>query len=517
MKILFVNPCLRPEAPHRYLPVGLGYVATAAKTAGIKFDLLDVDIDALPPNRVEEYLVKHRYDVVLVGSIVTHYKWIKWFARVVKQHQPGCKIIVGNSVGSSIPEVIFQYAPIDVVVLGEGDVTVVKLLQALNEGRSLGGAEEPEKPIVHPNGDLPPTIRGKGIEGIVFRDTRGRLVNNGKRKAVKHVDDLPFPDWDIFDIERYIQLCRTTAHDTTRYPLEAARVMPINTARGCVFKCTFCHYVFWDDPYRHRSPESVIAEIRRNQKKYGANYINFWDELTFHKIGPAERFMDALIAADLGIHFTAAIRTDLLGRPEDSLDRRLGLAKKMKQAGAVAVGFSLESANEDILIAMNKRVKGEYFGEQVRVLNEAGIISNTSIVLGYPQETPATIKETLEACRKANVYPSPGFLLPMPSTGMWNHAIENGFIKDIDRYLINITERQDFTVNMTAMADGELKNVVADGLKKLANDLELDLADSMRTGGENKHAKNQEEARKKATIHRNVNETLNYANVVGSV
>jgi radical SAM superfamily enzyme YgiQ (UPF0313 family) len=507
-----VNPSLRLDAPHRYLPVGLGYVVTAAKVAGFKFDLLDVDINALSPERVEAHIIKHRYDIVLVGSIVTHYKWIKWFAHMVKEHQPDCKIVVGNSVGSSITEVIFEHAPVDVVILGEADVTVVELLQAISEGRSLGEAQEPPKPITHANGTLPAAIHGKGIEGIVFRDGKGRLVNNGRRKAVKHIDDLPFPDWDIFDVERYIQLASSTAHDTTRFGADKARVMPVNTARGCVFKCTFCHYVFWNDPYRHRSPESVIAEIRRNQKKYGANYINFWDELTFHKIAPAEKFMDAMIEADLGIHFTAAIRTDLLGRPEDPLERRVGLAHKMKKAGAVAVGFSLESANEEILIAMNKRVKGEYFGEQVRLLNEAGIISNTSIVLGYPQETPATIRETFEACHKANVYPSPGFLLPMPSTGMWNHAIENGFITDIDRYLVNMTERQDFSINMTTMSDEELKQVTKDGLQELAVKLGLQLKDSFKTGGYMKHGKNQD-----ASVHRNVNDTMNYANVVGSV
>jgi anaerobic magnesium-protoporphyrin IX monomethyl ester cyclase len=512
MKILFVNPSLRLGAPHRYLPVGLGYVVTAAKVAGFKFDLLDVDITAMSDQKVEEYVSRHRYDVVLVGSIVTHYKWIKWFVSTVKQYQPGCKIVVGNSVGASIAEVIMHHAPVDVIVVGEADVTVVEVLKTLNEGRPLGEADLPEVPILHRNGSMPPTVRGHGIEGVIFRDSKGRIVNNGKRKAVKKIDDLPFPDWDIFDVERYLELCRSTAHDTTNYPIEEARVMPVNTARGCVFKCTFCHYVFWDDPYRHRSPQSVISEIRRNQQKYGANYINFWDELTFHKIEPAERFIDALIEADLGIHFTAAIRTDLLGQSEDPLEKRLGLAKKMKKAGAIAVGFSLESANKEILIAMNKRVKRDYFGEQVRVLNEAGIISNTSIVLGYPQETPTTIRETLDTCRRAKIYPSPGFLLPMPSTGMWDHAIKNGFITDIDRYLVNITERQDFSVNMTTMDDEELKSAVADGLKDLSKQLGLDLQDTMKTGGYNKHGKNQ-----KAEMHRNLNDTMNYANVIGSV
>ncbi len=130
-------------------------------------------------------------------------------------------------------------------------------------------------PILHSNGALRATMRGHGVEGIVFRDDKGRLVNTGKRKAVKRIDDLPFPDWDLFDVERYITLASATAHDTTFYPASEARVMPVNTARGCVFKCTFCHYVFWDDPYRHRSPESVIArnppesaEIRRQLHQF---------------------------------------------------------------------------------------------------------------------------------------------------------------------------------------------------------------------------------------------------------
>ncbi len=514
MKILFVNPCLRPTAPHRYLPVGLGYVVTSAKVAGFKFDLLDVDIDALPEQKVEEHIIKHRYDVILIGSIVTHYKWVKWFCHMVKEHQPDCKIVVGNSVASSIPEVIMHYAPVDVVVLGEADVTIIDVLRAIEAGKPFGEAAEPEVPVLHTNGTLPGTIRGTGVDGIVFRDAKGRLVNTGKRKAVKKIDDLPFPDWDLFDVERYIKMAVTTAHNTTRFPAEAARVMPVNTARGCVFKCTFCHYVFWDDPYRHRSPENVIAEIRRNQQKYGANYINFWDELTFHKVRPAQKFIDAMVKADLGIHFTASIRTDLLGCDEAPYEERIALAHNMKKAGCIAVGFSLESANAEILVAMNKLVKGEYFGEQVRVLKEAGIIANTSVIFGYPQETRETIHETLDSCRRAKIYPSPGFLLPMPSTGMWKHAIDNKFITDIDQYLINITERQDFSVNMTKMGDEELKTEVYDALGKLSKDLGLNLGGLMKTGGESKHAKNQES---EVTVHRNTTDTMNYANVVGSV
>jgi radical SAM superfamily enzyme YgiQ (UPF0313 family) len=516
LKLLFVNPSLRPDAPIRYLPVGLGYVVTSVKEAGFDFDLLDIDIGGYSDDQVEKFVATNKYDVVALGSIVTHYRWIKWFVRTVKRYQPGCKVIVGNSVGGSIPEILFHYAPVDIVVVGEGDVTIVEVLQHLNDGKSLGEADIPLVPLAHTNGDLPPTVKGNGVAGIVFRDAHGRIVNNERRKAAKFIDEFPYPDWDIFDVESYIEMCRGSAHDTVRFPKEEAVVVPVNTARGCVFKCTFCHYVFWDDPYRHRSAESIIGEIRRNKKKYGANYINFWDELSFHKLNVAERFVDHLIGADLDIHWTAAVRSDLFGRDDIPYDDRRRVAEKFLDSGCVAVGYSLESGSDEILEAMNKRIKADYFGEQVSLLREVGIISNTSVVIGYPQETPETIAATMTMCEKNWIYPSVGYLLPLPSTGMWRHAVDNGFITAPDKFLTEMTERQDFVLNMTQMPEEQLRGEVTRWLKHLnqvfGNILEDE--DLIRTGGENKHGKVQEEA---IQSHRNSADTQNYAMVAGSL
>jgi anaerobic magnesium-protoporphyrin IX monomethyl ester cyclase len=204
-----------------------------------------------------------------------------------------------------------------------------------------------------------------------------------------------------------------------------------------------------------------------------------------------------------------------LGREEAPYDERVQFAQSLKKAGCISVGFSLESANREILIAMNKLVEREYFGEQVRILKQAGVICNTSVIFGYPQETRESIQETIDTCRRTNIYPSPGFLLPMPATGMWKHAIDNGYIKDIDQYLLDITERQDFSVNMTKMSDAELKKTVEAALRGLATDLGLDFgANPMKTGGENKHNRHQAaEVRRKG----NANDSMNYATVIGSV
>jgi|TARA_B100001971_G_scaffold178408_1_gene173305 radical SAM superfamily enzyme YgiQ (UPF0313 family) len=278
MKILFLNPSLRPGSVHVFLPVGLGYVMTYVKKHGYSFDLLDIDIANYSNAYVEKYFIKNKFDVICMGSIVTHYKWIKWCINTIKKYQPEATVIVGNSVGGSIPEVLFQTTKVDIVVYGEAEVTMKELFDAIKLNKSFGNIVEPRVEIPHTNKGYPSTIKGLGIPGIIYRTKNNLIVNNGKRKAVKKIDDFPFPNWDLFDVETYIRIGRNhQGSNSWFYKPEETISMPINTARGCIFKCTFCHYAFWHDPYRHRSAENVIAEIKQNQKKYNANYFNFWD------------------------------------------------------------------------------------------------------------------------------------------------------------------------------------------------------------------------------------------------
>src|SRR4051794_40660664 len=123
MKILFINPSLRPDSTTKYLPVGIGYMLTFVKSKGYDFDFLDIDINRYDNDYVENYIKTNSYDVILYGSIVTHYKWIKWLTKTIKIHQPNCKVVVGNSVAGSIPEVFLKNAPADAVVMGEGEFT----------------------------------------------------------------------------------------------------------------------------------------------------------------------------------------------------------------------------------------------------------------------------------------------------------------------------------------------------------------------------------------------------------
>jgi anaerobic magnesium-protoporphyrin IX monomethyl ester cyclase len=459
LKLLFINSCLRKGAA-KILPVGLASVMTYIKNEGYEFDLLDVDINEYDDDYIESYLQKNKYDVILYGTIVTHYKWIKWLTHTIKKHQPETLTVIGNSVAGSCYEVFMNNCPADVVVIGEGEITCSEVLDAIINGKGF-----------------------EGIEGTAYRSKEGKIVKNPKRTAAKKLDDLPRPDWSLFDMNKYFD--KTIDLSFGDDEEDEKIILPVSTARGCAFRCTFCHFVFWDDPYRYRSPESIVDEVRSNIEQYGVTNVSFFDDLTFAGLGQTEKLLDAILDSGLKFKWTGAIRSDLFGHGRSSYEKRLNIAKKMKESGCTGVGFSLESGDEEILKMMNKKVTNENFEESVSILREAGITSHTSVVFGYPIETKETIRKTFDMCYKNNVYPSIGFLLPLPYTGMYSYAKEHGHITDEDAFLDSITERQDIVLNMTKMTDEEIMNEIKEGGSKLNELLDLGLNEDqfVKTGG----------------------------------
>ena len=449
LKLLFVKPCLRPGGFTKLLPVGLASVMTYFESKGYRFSLLDIDIDEFSDEYVENYIKNNHFDFVLTGTIITHYKWTKWFVNMTKKYQPDSCVIVGNSVAGSIPELFLNNTKGDIVVTGEGEISAYESVEAIRLGKDF-----------------------ETVPGISFRNNQGEVVNNPARVAI-NINELPQIDFSFFDVESYIKKAETMP-DKDDQP-ETMRSLPVITARGCAFKCSFCHYVFWNDPYRNRSPESIIAEIKQRMQQYNVNYIHFWDDLSFASAIQAEKFCDAVIKSGLKFKWMATIRVDLFARARLSDEDALRVATKMKECGCYSTGFALESGNKEILEMMNKKIDVDDFYKTVYVLKKVGIITQTSIVFGYPQENKETIKETFDQCLKAGLYPSIGFLLPLPYTAMYDYAKVNGFITDEDAYLESITERQDICVNMTKMSNEEIMNEIEVGAERLNKLLKVGL------------------------------------------
>ena len=130
---------------------------------------------------------------------------------------------------------------------------------------------------------------------------------------------------------------------------------------------------------------------------------------------------------------------------------------------------------------MNKKIKVKDFAEQIETIYKSGIIPISSLIFGYPQETKETIKLTLDTCERANIYPSSGFLLPMPGTGIYDWAVRFGYITDEVKYLEHIGDRQDMHINLTTMEDEEFYDTVKEGLEILAVKLDIEVDDVFKT------------------------------------
>ena len=446
MKILVINVALRPELADKHFPTGLGYIVTAMKNAGFDFDLLDIDAHRFSYQELGKLINKKNYDVVCMGCMVTGYKIIKQLSALVREHHPFAKIIVGNSVATSVVKTLLTSTEADIAVMGEGDETIVDLLCAINESRPL-----------------------ETVRGICFIKD-GRLIQNPPRPYIKNISSMPLLDFSLFNVEIYIEYSKYLVSEPTPIPRGEIRALPVNTARGCNEKCTFCYHNFNGIPYRYRTAESIVTELRSLIEKYSVNYIRFVDDLAFYSKRQTLHLVQKFLDSGLHFYWIAACRADLFTDDDD-----MEIIYKMKKAGCAGMAYSLESADPDILKAMHKNITAEQFSKQTKLFHKAGIPTWTAVVLGYPQESPATLKKTFDCCIENKIYPSTGYLLPQPGSPMYDYAVENNFIKDEEDYLLRLGDRQDLRLNMTKMTDEEFQLLVTEGLKRCNEKLRLGL------------------------------------------
>ncbi|MCK4819003.1 cobalamin-dependent protein, partial [bacterium] len=292
MNIALVHPCIRPYLDKAYFPIGLSYIATALQRAGYDFDIIDIEAHRHSNEELQELLGKKVYDVIAFGTLVSGYKYAKKLAAIARKTNPSATIIAGNSVASSIPEHLLTHTDVDIAVKGEGDTTICNLLRALERKTSLAN-----------------------VKGIIFMKD-GQFVDTGYETPIKNISLLPHPNWELFDMETYLSKAIQDVPEPYPIPKNRIRAFVVNTARGCPFHCSFCYHVFQYCKYRYRSPESILSEISALQERYGINYINFFDELTFFSKKQAEAFADLVLSSGIGFYWNADIRADLFSEKD---------------------------------------------------------------------------------------------------------------------------------------------------------------------------------------------------------
>ena len=308
------------------------------------------------------------------------------FSMIEMALEKGCVVIVGGADASDHSQMYLEHGA-HYVLLGEGEQTLVELI---NQLRGINAKELDQ------------------IKGLAWMDPNhdspgDRLRQTERRPDIDNLDELPFPAWDLVDIDKYRTIW-----------LKEHGYFAINmvTTRGCPFHCNWCAKPIWGQRYHVRSPENVLGEILWIIEAIKPDYIWFVDDIFGLKSGWIVRFSNAISSAGVKIHFKCLSRVDLLLRE--------GEIQALKEAGADIIWVGAESGSQKILDAMEKGTRVEQIYETTRLLHQAGMRVGFFLQFGYPGETRADIEKTIQMvrdCLPDDIGMSVSY--PLPGTGFY--------------------------------------------------------------------------------------------------
>ena len=445
MKIVLVNPPVREWAKPNCFPLGLGYIASTLRAEGYDVEAWDINAYRWDRAEVEEKIKLASFDVLGISGIITTYKYIKWFVDKVKKYHPGKKVIVGGSAGSSIPHIVLERNPVDVVCIGEGEETVKDLMKTIKSKINLSS-----------------------VKGIWYKDKTGSIRKNEHRPPIKNLDDIPLPAWDLFPMEIYLKNPVGAPNRNKWTDGASGQQTPLSmnlfAARGCPYKCIYCYHDFMGQGYRHRSPRNILKEIEILYSKYNVTYFHFIDdEFVFRKDFVFE-FCELIKVFNKNIKnkitWGCTGRANLMS--EDIIAAMAG-------AGCVLIGYGIESGSQKMLDLIKKRVTVKQAKNAVRLTKKYLGRADCSFMIGYPGESKETIQETINFCKELDLAPEVIFFLTAyPGTELYTMALEQGKITDEEEYILGLGEQgENIKVNFTQFSDKELFRTQEDMIRVL--------------------------------------------------
>ena len=426
MRVLLINPPIFSEIQLKVLPIGLGIIANVLVDEGHEVKILDINAEGLSKSQVKEKIdLSSRYEVIGTGGLITTYKYLKWLIPQLRGSNPNSKIVVGGGVVTENATLLLSRTPADIAVIGEGETTMKELISTLESDKSLAR-----------------------VKGIAYKKDDQTIKVNQPRPLIKDLDVLPFPAYKLFPMDVYLH---NVAHS---YVLGKKTEMGIITARGCPYNCHYCYRLFGGG-VRIRSIDNVIAEIRHLIGKYKVESIRLSDEtFTISKKRVLE-FCSKMVLEKVDVPWSCYGRVNLVDRD---------MLKKMKQSGCYRVGYGIESGSQRILDNMNKRVTVEQAKKAVKLTRSVGLISGTTFMFGYPNETLETIRETISFCQELLLAPSFFFTTPYPSTKLYEQTKDRIIKKygDEEKFIEALGDAAEFTVNLTDFLDEQLFKLKAE-------------------------------------------------------
>jgi anaerobic magnesium-protoporphyrin IX monomethyl ester cyclase len=378
---------------------GLAQLSACAKSHGFQVNLIDLRALSSWDDLAAE-IKRRQPDLVGVTMMSVDYNPAMRSIEVVKDTDPGIITVVGGPHPSLVTEEVVENQKIDYIVTGEGEITFVELLQAIQGGN-------------------PPSQR-------ILRGERPDL------------DSLPFVDRDLF-------LQEWRRHD---YSLDSPEVpfveelpppfVTLIAGRGCRYNCNFCQpaeRILFGRKVRRRSPKNVMAELKELRERYHFASFMFHDD-TLTEDGEwvtefCQRYKEGFEQP-----FFCQSRADIIVRHEE-------MVRLMAEAGCRGYFIGFESGNDRVLRFLRKGTTRQANLEAARICRKYGVKIWANYMLGIPTEAKEEVKDTISMLKEIDPdYYSPAFYTPHPGSDLYEYCLENNLslITSHDQYRRNPTE-----------------------------------------------------------------------------
>ena len=378
------------SAGEPYAPLGALYAAACVRKQGYQVALFDAML-ATSEAQWAVALDRHRPRVAVIYEDSFNYLSKMCLLRMRQAaltmidaaRARGITTVVAGSDASDHPATYLDGGA-NVVVTGEGEVTLTEALDSLT-GRDA-------RPL-------------EAIDGLCIRDAEGRLLRTRPRAFVRDLDALPFPAWDLVDVERYRALW------LRRHGYYS---MNLATTRGCPYHCNWCAKPIYGQRYTIRSAENVVEEMAWLHRTYRPDHLWIADDIFGLRPGWIERFSELVLARGVAIPFKCLLRADQV---------TADVATALGAARCRIAWMGAESGSQRILDAMEKGTRVDQIATATALLRAAGVDVGFFLQFGYPGETRDDIARTLDmvrSCRPDDIGVSVSY--PLPGTSFYERV-----------------------------------------------------------------------------------------------
>jgi radical SAM superfamily enzyme YgiQ (UPF0313 family) len=401
MKVTFLNPP-QTNSKYKFLGVvapslGIGYMAAVLEKNGYDVDVLDASALELTYDEIGEEILKRNPDIVSISALTPTIGVALDSADKIKQVKPDTIVVLGGYHPTFEYESVLEEPSVDVVVRGEGEYTFLDLVRTVENG-----------------GDL------ADVQGLAFHDENNfSLVVTPDRPIIEDLDELPFPAFHLFPMQKYRILNITT------------NVATIITTRGCPMQCSFCSSAALHGHHlRRRSPENVCDEIEVRLNEQNIDTIAFMDDTFTLNKKFVRDFCAEIKRRNLKFWWGCTSRVDTLDEE---------LLQLMKDSGCITIFIGVESADQQMLEKMNKNITVSKTEKAFKLARKVGIRTIASCVIGMPEDTKESMKKTIDFVKSLNPnYALYSLATPYPGTRFYNETFKKNLIqiKDWSKYTL---------------------------------------------------------------------------------